>query len=85
MPFMLIFYIHTYLVGPSKGAPNPIVACEKQVYGIKRIITHKKNRGRIVYQVIWRGYDATEESRLKEEDLLNASNLLQAYQLRHGI
>ena len=63
---------------------DPIVADYNQDYEIKMIVDHKKTRGRLVYQVICRGYDATENSWLREEDLVNASDLLQAYQLKHG-
>ena len=48
-------------------------------------MSHKKIRGRLVYQVGWRGHDAMEDSWLREEDLANAVDLLQAYQLRYGI
>ena len=47
---------------------DPIIAGENQEYEIKRIVTHKKITGRILYQVIQRGYD-TMEDWLKEEDL----------------
>ena len=39
-------------------------------------MSNKKTKGRTLYQVSWRGYDDTEDSWLREEDLANASDLL---------
>ena len=61
------------------------VAGDNQEYEIERILSHKKTRNRMLYQVRWRGYDAMEDSWLGEEDLANAIDLMQDYQLRHGI
>ena len=48
-------------------------------------MSYKKTKGRTVYQVRWRGYDAMKDSWSREEDLANASDLLRAYKLTHGI
>ena len=64
---------------------NPIVVGDNQECEIERIVSHKKTRGRTAYQVRWKGYDATENSWLREEYLSNNSDLLLAYQMRHGI
>ena len=61
---------------------DPIVAGDNQEYEIKRIVSHKKTRGRLIYQVRWRGYDAMGDSWLagwREEDLANGLDLLWAY------
>ena len=63
---------------------DPIVGGENQEYEIERFVSYKKTKGRTVYQARWRGYDATEDSWLSEEDLANAFDLFLAYQLRHG-
>ena len=51
-----------------------------QVYEIKNAIAHRKTKGRTFYQVRWRGYDAYEDSQLKEAYLANACEILRAYQ-----
>ena len=48
-------------------------------------MSHKNPKFRLVYQVIWRGYNAIEDTWVREEDLANALDLLGACQLRHGI
>ena len=42
--------------------PDPIVAGGNQEYEIKRILSTKKTKGRLVYQVRWRGYNSMEDS-----------------------
>ena len=51
---------------------------------MKRILSQKYTEGRICYEVRWRGYGATENIWLTNEDLANSLDLLQAYQLMHG-
>ena len=72
-------------MGPSRSPLKLFFSDKDQEYEIKRLVTHNKTRFRILCQVRWWGYDAIEESWLREVDLANASDLLQAYQLRHGI
>ena len=77
---------HPYLPGGTQQRPlDPVIAGDNQEYEIKRIVFQKKIRCKLVYQVRWRSYAATEDSWLREEDLANASDLLQTYQFRHGI
>ena len=61
-----IFYVsllHPCLPGGTqKGPLDPIVAGDNQEYKIKRFVSHNKIKGRLMYQVRWRGYDAMEDS-----------------------
>ena len=51
--FMLRFVsYHTYLVGPSIGATDPIVAGENQEYEIREDSDPQEYKGRTIYQVI---------------------------------
>ena len=59
--------------------PDYIVTNGNQGYKIKNIDTHKKTKGMTVYQVRWQRYDAMEDSWLREGDLFNTFELLQAY------
>ena len=55
--------LHLYLPGGTqKGPLDLIVAGKNQEYKIERIVTHKKTRIKILYQVIWRGYDVMENN-----------------------
>ena len=62
--------------GTQQGPPDSIVARDNQEYEIDRIVSHKKKRGKTVYQVRWSGYNATKDDWLSEKDLSNASDLL---------
>ena len=78
--------LRPYLPGGTHyRPPDTIVTGENQEYEVERIVSHKKTSDRLVYQVRWRGYDAMEDNCLREEDLTNASDHLQAFQLRHVI
>ena len=57
-------------------AQDLIIVGQNQQYEIKRIASNKNTRGRTIYQVRWRGYDAIEDSWLSEEDLASALDLL---------
>ena len=81
-----VSFLHIYLPGGTHwGTPNTIFIGDNQKYKIERIMYYKKTGGRVVYQIRWRGYDAIENTWLGEEDLVNASDLLQTLQFRHGI
>ena len=77
--FIRVFWEQTYLKGCSNASPDPIIACGNQDYEIKSIVLHKTTRGRSLYKVIWRRYNAIEATFLKEKDLANTSELLKAY------
>ena len=47
--------------GTQQRTPDPIVAGDNHKYEIERIVSHKKNTVRTIYQVRWRPYDAMEE------------------------
>ena len=65
--------LQPYLPGGTHlEPPDLIVEGDNQEYEIKSSVLHKKTRGRLLYQIKWKGYDATENSWLREEDLVNA-------------
>ena len=55
---------------------DPVFTEDNQEYGIERLVSNKKTRGRFIYQGRWRGYDAMEDNWLREEDLASALDLL---------
>ena len=73
-----LLYPHLY-GGNQKSTTNAIALGDNQEYEIDRIMSHKKTRGRTMYQVRWRGYNTMKNSWLREEDLANALDLLKAY------
>ena len=64
--FHLSFFVFLLMWWDPIGALDPIVAGDIQEYKLKRIVSHKKAKGRLVYQVRWRGYNAMENSWLRE-------------------
>ena len=72
-----VVVLHLYSPGGTQqGAPDPIVVGDNQEYEIERIVSQKKKRGRIVFQVRCIGYYAMEDSWLRGKYLANASDLL---------
>ena len=53
-----------------------MAAGDNREYEIYRIVSQNKTRDRAAYQFKWRGYDAIDDSWLREEGLANASELL---------
>ena len=85
-----VCYIHTYLVGPSWGAQILLLQVTTKSMWLRgstqdRKMSHKNTRGKTIYQVQWRSHNAIEDDWLRKKKLNNASHLLWAYQLRHGI
>ena len=54
--------LHPYLpVGTQYEPHDPLIADENQEYEIKKIVTHKMTRCKILYQVRYWGSDAIED------------------------
>ena len=84
---LLSAYQITEAHGPSFTEPPPEKVDGEDEYEIEAIVNHRKGRnGQIIwYEVAWKGWPSSENSRLKPEMLNNAQELVAEYKERHNL
>ena len=86
-PVFNIPHLKTY-VGHIIPPPDPIMLDEAPEYEVVEILQHRKHgrhRSTIKYLVSFVGYDNSHNEWLPAANLVNASELLTAYKIAHGL
>ena len=73
--------------GPSYTEPPPEKVDGEDEYEIEVIVNHRTGRSNRViwYEVAWKGWPSSENSRLKPEELEHAQELLEEYKRRNNL
>ena len=84
---LLSAYLITDAHGPSYTEPPPEKVDGEDEYEIEAIVNHRKGRnGKVIwYEVAWKGWPSSENSRLKPEMLGNAQEILEEYKRRNNL
>ena len=80
-------YQETDAHGPSYTEPPPDLVDGEEEYEVEAIVNHRKNRsGKVIwYEVAWKGWPSSENSRLKPDQLEHSKELLDEYKRRHNL
>ena len=65
--------------------PPPDLINKKEEYKVKSIISHKKQYGKRLYLVKWKGYPLSESSWQTVEDFTNVEEVLFSYLYKYNI
>ncbi|KAJ3299536.1 hypothetical protein HK104_008511 [Borealophlyctis nickersoniae] len=65
--------------GEEDGQEEDEDGSEDELYEVEAILTHKKQKGKVLYLVKWLGYDENDNSWEPQENLVSAKELLDAY------
>lgn len=71
--------------GPLHPNPPPDLVNGEEEYEVEAIVRHRRRRHHVEYCVRWKGYGPTEDSWEPEENLENATDILQEYKRTHGL
>ena len=78
--------LKTHLAGGTAGTrPEPIEVDGALEYHVERIVRHRYHGQRRQYLVRWEGYDASEDTWLRADELEHARERLEAYQRGAGL
>ena len=66
--------------GTSGSPPDPIEVAGELEYTVEKIIRHRYPASRREYLVRWLGYDTSEDTWLRAEDLEHAQDILRDFQ-----
>ena len=69
---------------PLPPPPPPEIIEGEEEFEIERILKMRKNKKRKEYLVLWKGYPPSEATWVQEQDLKNASELLQDFLIKVG-
>ena len=79
-PVFHVSLLKPHLAGGTAGTPpEPIEVDGALEYTIDRIIRHRYPASRREYLIRWQGYDASEDTWLRAEDLAHAREILDTY------
>ena len=83
---LLTPYKQTDVHGPTHPKPPPDLVEGQEEYEVDHIKRHRRVRGgKVRYLVHWKGYDNTEDTWEKEDNLEHAQEALQEYKQLHKI
>jgi hypothetical protein len=79
---------HLTLYRRSEDKTRPILANpwdslnSTEEYEVERIVEEHKNKGKTIYRVLWKGFDAESDTWQMEQDLHNAPEILRKWKLQ---
>jgi hypothetical protein len=82
---LLTPYKETETHGPNHLEPPPDLIDDVEEYEVEALLAHRKLGSRYQYLVKWKGYDSSYNTWEPERNLLNATDVLEAYKRRRKL